>query len=111
MYLLNNVTVSGTHYVYHNTLKWIQVHEHPDAVLLENYITFYKFVIFSSNSSKHIIHNVGFLFQYKYPASSIIYFIIIYFIYIFILLIRNIIPIVNNINIYITNIPDILISL
>ncbi len=54
MYLLNNVTVSGTHYVYHNTLKWIQVHEHPDAVLIENYNKPYIYCINTSNKRINI---------------------------------------------------------
>jgi hypothetical protein len=35
MYNLNNITVSGAHYVYHD--KWIQVKDHPNAILIPNY--------------------------------------------------------------------------
>ena len=42
------------HYVYHNTLKWIQVHEHPDAVLLENYNKPYIYCINTSNKRINI---------------------------------------------------------
>ena len=37
MYKLNNVIVSGTHKVYYEKRGWINIEDHPHAILIENY--------------------------------------------------------------------------
>jgi len=59
MYNLNNVIVSGTHYVYHNKLGWIQVNEHPDALLLSNYNKPYIYCI-NTSTKRIILNNITF---------------------------------------------------
>ena len=53
MYNLNDVIVSGDHYVYYD--KWIQVKDHPKAVLIPNYNK--KTIYCINTSNKRIIIN------------------------------------------------------
>ena len=55
MYNLNDVIVSGNHFVYNNTLGWIKVEEHPDAIYLPNYNKPYIYCI--NTTSKRITIN------------------------------------------------------
>lgn len=58
MYVLNNVTVSGTHTVKYNK-KWIKVCTHPDAVVVKEYIEPYLYCL---NTSTKIINVNGTVF-------------------------------------------------
>ena len=58
MYRLNNVIVSGTHYVYHPSLKWIQVKKHPDATIINNYNKPYIYCINTSNKRININNTI-----------------------------------------------------
>tara|TARA_A100001011_G_scaffold362416_2_gene411323 strand:+ start:3958 stop:5541 length:1584 start_codon:yes stop_codon:yes gene_type:complete len=59
MYNLNNTIVSGTHYVYHNVSGWIQVNEHPDAILLNDYNKKYIYCI-NTTTKRIILNNITF---------------------------------------------------
>lgn len=52
MYKLDNVIVSSNHFVYHNTLGWIKVKDHPNAIYLPNYNKPYIYCI--NTTSKRI---------------------------------------------------------
>jgi len=55
MYELNNIIVSGTHKVYYEKRGWINIEDHPHAILIENYS---EPIIYCLNtSSKRIIIN------------------------------------------------------
>tara|TARA_B100001093_G_scaffold344142_1_gene328929 strand:+ start:3305 stop:4861 length:1557 start_codon:yes stop_codon:yes gene_type:complete len=59
MYNLNDVIVSGNHFVYHNTLGWIKVEKHPDAIYLSNYNKPYIYCI-NTTSKRISINNTTF---------------------------------------------------
>lgn len=45
VYLLNNVFVTGEHRVYHPTLKWIKVKNHPDSIYLPDFDESYVYCL------------------------------------------------------------------
>jgi hypothetical protein len=60
MYKLNNTIVSGTHKVFHNTLGWIFVKEHPDSIIIDNYKEPYIYC-FNTDTKRIKINNNKYL--------------------------------------------------
>ena len=53
IYNLNNVIVSGSHRIYHDTMDWIYVSDHPDAVEIFDYT---ENIIYCLNTDTNIIN-------------------------------------------------------
>ena len=58
MYNLNNVIVSGCHYVLHEN-KWIRVENHPDALKIKEYLEPFLYCL-NTSSKKIIVNNTTF---------------------------------------------------